>query len=71
MDVTQLRAAAVQMEARLCDLPYNIAQAGELAEKALRGGTRVVALPEFFTRRSSMTSAFGAVLCRRTIPRSI
>jgi predicted amidohydrolase len=44
-----VRAAAVQMEARLCDLPYNIAQAGDLAQHALRGGARIVALPEFFT----------------------
>ena len=44
-----VRAAAVQMQARLADIPYNIAQVGELAETALRRGARVVALPEFFT----------------------
>ncbi|MBL0923999.1 MAG: carbon-nitrogen hydrolase family protein [Sphingomonadaceae bacterium] len=44
-----LKAAAIQMEARLADLPYNIGQAGDEAERALRDGARMVALPEFFT----------------------
>ncbi|MEM9726354.1 MAG: carbon-nitrogen hydrolase family protein [Pseudomonadota bacterium] len=41
--------AAIQMEARLADPPHNIAQAGDLAERALRNGAKIVALPEFFT----------------------
>jgi predicted amidohydrolase len=44
-----VQAAAIQIEAKLCDIRYNIAQAGDLAEKAMRSGARVVALPEFFT----------------------
>ncbi|MEM9122413.1 MAG: carbon-nitrogen hydrolase family protein, partial [Pseudomonadota bacterium] len=44
-----LPVAAVQMHARLADIPYNIAQAGDLAEQALKNGARIVALPEFFT----------------------
>lgn len=46
---TEIAVAAVQMQARLADVPYNIAQAGDLAEQALRNGARIVALPEFFT----------------------
>lgn len=46
---TPMLAAAIQMAGKLCDIPYNIAQAGELTEKALRTGARIVALPEFFT----------------------
>jgi predicted amidohydrolase len=43
------KVAAVQMEGRVADLRYNIAQAGDLLEQALRGGAQIVALPEFFT----------------------
>jgi predicted amidohydrolase len=45
----RIRAAAIQMEAKLSDVPGNIAQAADLAENALRAGAEVVALPEFFT----------------------
>ncbi len=48
MSKTQ-KVAAIQMEGRVGDLPYNIAQAGDLLEQALRGGAEIVALPEFFT----------------------
>jgi predicted amidohydrolase len=41
--------AAVQMDAKLADIDYNIGQAGDLASKALERGARIVALPEFFT----------------------
>ncbi|MBV1934253.1 MAG: carbon-nitrogen hydrolase family protein [Parvibaculaceae bacterium] len=41
--------AAVQMDAKLADIPANIAQAGDLAEQALKAGAKMVALPEFFT----------------------
>jgi predicted amidohydrolase len=44
-----VRTAAVQMEARLADIPANLAQAFDLAERALRAGAQYVALPEFFT----------------------
>jgi predicted amidohydrolase len=47
--MTNIQVAAIQIEAKLCDIPYNIAQVGDLAEKALRAGARIVALPEFFT----------------------
>jgi predicted amidohydrolase len=43
------KVAAIQMEGRVADLRHNIAQAGDLLEKALRGGAQIVALPEFFT----------------------
>jgi predicted amidohydrolase len=43
------KVAAIQMEGRVADLPYNIAQAGDLLEQALRGGAEIIALPEFFT----------------------
>jgi predicted amidohydrolase len=43
------KVAAIQMEGRVADVRYNIAQAGDLLEKALRGGAQIVALPEFFT----------------------
>jgi len=44
-----MKAAAIQMEARVADIYYNISQAGDLAEEALKAGARIVALPEFFT----------------------
>jgi predicted amidohydrolase len=43
------KVAAIQIEGRVADVRYNIAQAGELLEKALRKGAQIVALPEFFT----------------------
>jgi predicted amidohydrolase len=43
------KVAAIQLEGRVADIRYNIAQAGDLLEKALRGGAQIVALPEFFT----------------------
>jgi predicted amidohydrolase len=49
MTTRRIRAAAIQMETQLADISGNIAQAGDLAEKALRAGADVVALPEFFT----------------------
>lgn len=48
-DRGNLKAAAVQLEGRMADVRYNIAQAGDLAELALREGAEIVALPEFFT----------------------
>jgi predicted amidohydrolase len=45
----QQKVAAIQIEARVADLPYNIAQAGDFLERALRQGAQIVALPEFFT----------------------
>ena len=43
------KVAAIQMEGRVADLRYNIAQAGDLLEKALRSGAQIIALPEFLT----------------------
>ena len=43
------KVAAIQMEGRVADLRYHIAQAGDLLEKALRSGAQIIALPEFFT----------------------
>jgi predicted amidohydrolase len=51
LSVRRVRAAAIQMETQLADIPGNIAQAADLAEKALRAGADVVALPEFFTTK--------------------
>ena len=49
--MTQRRqtVAAVQMHATIGDIAGNIAQACDLAERALRAGATIVALPEFFT----------------------
>jgi predicted amidohydrolase len=44
-----IRAAAIQMEARVMDIPWNIAQADRLVGEAVSLGARLVALPEFFT----------------------
>ena len=43
------KVAAIQMEAPLGEVQRNIAQAGDLAEQALKHGAKIVALPEFFT----------------------
>lgn len=44
-----VQAAAIQMEATIADVPGNISQAFDLAERAMRAGAEFVALPEFFT----------------------
>ena len=44
-----VRAAAVQMEGRVADIPYNLNHAEKLATEAFERGARIVALPEFFT----------------------
>lgn len=49
MKVRRVRAAAIQMETRLADIAGNVAQAADLAERALKAGAQIVALPEFFT----------------------
>lgn len=46
--------AAIQIEARMADIPYNISQAGDLAEQACKAGARYVALPEFFTTQIAL-----------------
>lgn len=43
------RVAAVQMDARLGDLKYNLQHVKELASEAVAGGAEVISLPEFFT----------------------
>ena len=45
----RLRVAAIQMQPRLADVTYNLAQAEQLLREALRGGARWIALPEMFT----------------------
>tara|TARA_R110002124_G_scaffold133955_6_gene296576 strand:- start:1565 stop:2551 length:987 start_codon:yes stop_codon:yes gene_type:complete len=49
-----VRAAAIQMEARLADVSGNIAQACDLADRAARAGARYIALPEFFTTQIAL-----------------
>lgn len=48
------KVAAIQMEARMGDIPYNLSQAGDFAEYALKAGARFVALPEFFTTQIAL-----------------
>lgn len=44
-----MKVAAVQMEARLADVDYNLGQAEALVERAFGQGCELVVLPEFFT----------------------
>lgn len=44
-----VRAAAIQVEARVADISWNIEHASRLVEEAARQGAEIVALPEFFT----------------------
>jgi len=44
-----LKVAAVQVEARLCELSWNLQHARSLAVEAANTGARIIALPEFFT----------------------
>ncbi len=44
-----VRAAAIQVEARVADIPWNIEHASRLVEEAVGQGAEIVALPEFFT----------------------
>lgn len=48
---TKTRVAAVQMEARVADVPYNIEHAARLIDAAIGQGAKIVAIPEFFTTR--------------------
>jgi len=45
------RVAAVQMEARVADVPFNINHAAGLIDEAIAAGAKVIAIPEFFTTR--------------------
>lgn len=45
----RVKVAAVQVEARLAEVDWNIAHAESLAREAIEAGARIVALPEFFT----------------------
>mgnify|MGYP003114935684 CR=1 FL=1 len=45
------RVAAVQMEARVADMPFNLAHAEKLIDEAGEKGARIIAIPEFFTTR--------------------
>ena len=53
-----MKAAAIQIEARVADLHYNISQAGDFAEEALKAGARIVALPEFLQRKLFLMIVF-------------
>ncbi|MDP1628464.1 MAG: carbon-nitrogen hydrolase family protein [Parvibaculum sp.] len=44
-----VRAAAIQVEARVADIPWNIEHASRLVDAAVQQGAELVALPEFFT----------------------
>lgn len=44
-----IRAAAIQVEARVADIPWNIEHASRLVDAAVQQGAALVALPEFFT----------------------
>ena len=43
--------AAVQMEGRVADVPYNIDHAARLIDEAVAQGAKIIAIPEFFTTR--------------------
>ena len=43
------KVAALQMEAKVADLPYNLTQAERLIDEAGEKGAKFIALPEFFT----------------------
>lgn len=51
MTIRRVRAAAIQMETQLADIIGNIAQAADLAERALKAGAEIIGLPEFFTTK--------------------
>ena len=65
IDLTKpVPAAAVQMEGRVADIPYNIEQAEKLATEAFERGVKIVGLPEFFTT----PIAFDERLTRCALP---
>lgn len=49
MPQKKIRAAAIQVEARVADIPWNIEHASRLVDEAVKRGAELVALPEFFT----------------------
>lgn len=49
--MTTTRVAAVQMEGRVADIPFNLEQAGRLIDEAADRGATIIAIPEFFTTR--------------------
>lgn len=61
---TTVVAAAVQLEARLGDVEYNLAACERLADEAGHDGARVIALPEFF----STGIAFDPALVSSVLP---
>ena len=42
-----VRAAAIQVEARVADIPWNIEHASRLVEEAVGQGAEIVALPAY------------------------
>lgn len=44
-----VRVAAIQQDARIADVPANLAMCEQLADSAAAAGARIIVLPEFFT----------------------
>jgi len=59
-----VRAAAVQLEARVADLDFNLAACARLADKAGAEGAELISLPEFF----STGIGFVPELIERALP---
>jgi predicted amidohydrolase len=59
-----MKVAAVQMQARLGDIEYNLERAGLLLEEGFRRGCEMVILPEFFTTGV----AFHTVMLEAALP---
>src|SRR5947209_19164843 len=61
---TTIRAAAIQLDARLADVDYNLAACERLVGEAAERGADLIALPEFFTTGM----AFDARLADAALP---
>ena len=59
-----MRVAAVQLEAKIADVGWNIARCEELVREAAAEGAELVALPEFFTT----AAAFDPRLATASLP---
>lgn len=63
MSMKEVKAAAVQLEARAGDVAANLESVEALCRKAIRSSARLIALPEFFTSRIIFEeSVFESVL---------
>jgi predicted amidohydrolase len=52
-----MRAAAIQLEARVADVDANLEAAERLADQAAAAGADCIVLPEFFTPETGCSSA--------------